>query len=47
MLRELKQIDPEMFKNYGPSCFTTGVCPEGRLCCGKQAEMKTKFENLE
>lgn len=46
MLAELKKVDPEMFKFYGPSCFTFGVCPEGRLCCGKQQEMKEKFENL-
>lgn len=46
MLKELKQVDPDMFKYYGPSCFTFGVCPEGRLCCGKQKEMKEKFENL-
>ncbi len=47
MLRQLKNIDPKMFASFGPSCFTYGVCPEGRLCCGKQAEMKTKFETLE
>ena len=46
MLKDLKTIDPEMFKAYGPSCYTYGVCPEGRLCCGKQKEMKDKFDNL-
>ena len=46
MLAQLKSVDPEMFKNYGPSCYTYGVCPEGRLCCGKQKEMKEKFDNL-
>ena len=44
MLEILKKHDPEMFKVYGPSCFTFGVCPEGRLCCGKQLEMKEKFK---
>ncbi len=47
MLKALKKQDSEFFKNFGPSCYTYGVCPEGRLCCGKQAEMKTKFDNLE
>ena len=47
MLKLLKKQDRELFENYGPSCYTYGVCPEGRLCCGKQAEMKTKFDNLE
>lgn len=47
MLKQLKQNDPEMFANFGPSCFTYGVCPEGRLCCGKQAEMKEKFGKAE
>jgi len=46
MLSQLKAVDPEMFKHYGPSCYTYGVCPEGRLCCGKQKEMKDKFDNL-
>lgn len=47
MLKQLKKTSSEMFKFYGPSCYTFGVCPEGRLCCGKQVEMKQKFENLE
>lgn len=47
MLRSLKKADPKMFENYGPSCYTYGVCPEGRLCCGKQVEIKQKFDNLE
>ena len=47
MLTQLKRVDREMFVHFGPSCYTYGVCPEGRLCCGKQIEMKEKFENLE
>lgn len=46
MFAAIKPLDREFFKGYGPSCFTFGVCPEGRLCCGKQAEMKKKFENM-
>ena len=47
MLKQLKTVDPKMFAGFGPSCYTYGVCPEGRLCCGKQMEMKEKFDNLE
>lgn len=47
MLRQLKHIDKEMFACFGPSCYTFGVCPEGRMCCGKQLEMKNKFDNME
>ncbi len=47
MLKLLKKHDPTLFGGFGPSCYTYGVCPEGRLCCGKQAEMKAKFDNLE
>lgn len=47
MLKLLKKQDGELFKQFGPSCYTYGVCPEGRLCCGKQTEMKTKFDSLE
>lgn len=47
MLSLLKKTDSELFKCYGPSCYTYDFCPEGRLCCGKQAEMKTKFDSME
>ncbi len=47
MLKQLKSADKDLFAGFGPSCYTFGVCPEGRLCCGKQAEMKTKYDNME
>lgn len=28
---------------FGPSCFMTGVCPEGRMTCGKIEEIKKAF----
>ena len=43
MLRLLREDYPELFNLYGPSCFLTGVCPEGRMCCGKTEEMKNYF----
>ncbi len=47
MLRQLKQADNKMFEGFGPSCYTFGVCPEGRMCCGKQQEMKKMFDEME
>ena len=29
----------------GPRCLT-GPCPEGRMCCGKQAEVREKYAKL-
>ena len=46
MLKELKAVDSKMFEFYGPSCYTYGVCPEGKLSCGKLVEMREKFKNL-
>lgn len=43
MLRLLRTQDPELFRLYGPSCYLTGACPEGRFSCGRQEEMKALF----
>lgn len=34
MLQLLREREPEMFENIGPSCVY-GPCPEGRMSCGK------------
>ena len=47
MMRKLKHIDKNMFAGFGPSCYTFGLCPEGRMCCGKQLEMKKLFDEME
>ena len=47
MIAQLKRVDKKMFEGFGPSCYTYGVCPEGRMCCGKQQEMKKKFDEME
>ncbi len=44
MLAVLRREANEIFRHYGPSCYVTGVCPEGRLSCGKAAEIKEKFQ---
>ena len=42
-LRVLRAAYPTLFSLYGPTCFMTGRCPEGRMCCGKTAEVYEKF----
>ncbi len=46
LLKKLRKISPNLFTLYGPSCYTTGVCPEGKLTCGQAAEIKKKFKSL-
>jgi len=43
LLRQLRGQCPELFRYFGPSCFVNGTCPEGRLSCGKAAEIKAQF----
>ena len=42
-LFKLRDIYPSLFRLYGPSCYITGFCPEGRLTCGRSSEIKDKF----
>ena len=44
-LKQLRKVAPSIFKFYGPSCFVS-ACPEGRMTCGRAAEIKEKFSNL-
>lgn len=39
----VKDIAPTIFKKAGPSCVA-GPCPEGKMTCGKVAEMRKKYE---
>ena len=43
LLRLLREQYPALFDRFGPSCYLTGQCPEGRMCCGRQEEMRTLF----
>lgn len=45
-LIKLRKIAPDLFSFYGPSCYATGACPEGRMTCGRSSEIKEKFKNL-
>ena len=43
MLRLLRSGFPALFDRFGPSCYLTGRCPEGRMTCGRSEEMKARF----
>lgn len=46
MLKALRGAFPELFGRFGPSCYVSGVCPEGRLSCGKRSEVVELFRHL-
>lgn len=43
LLKELRAKHPILFSFYGPTCYSTGVCPEGRMSCGKIKEVQNAF----
>lgn len=45
MLKLVKQVAPNLFKKSGPPCVY-GKCPEGKMSCGKMAEVKEKFTSM-
>lgn len=42
-LKVLREAHPVLFSLYGPTCFMTGACPEGKMCCGKTQQAREKF----
>ena len=42
MLRQVHQVAPTLFEYSGPPCVK-GPCPEGKMSCGKAAEMKRRY----
>lgn len=46
MLRLCLEAAPHIFAHAGPSCVVTGKCPEGKMSCGKIAEVKERFSQL-
>lgn len=42
MLNLVKRVAPQLFEAAGPECLT-GPCPEGKLSCGKRAEVRKKY----
>lgn len=45
MLRLVSKVAPNIFKKAGPPCIN-GACPEGKMSCGKQAEVKKQFSQV-
>ncbi len=45
MLRLVKGVAPQLFAKAGPPCVR-GACPEGKMSCGKAAEMREKFRSM-
>lgn len=42
MLRLVKEVAPALFRLAGPRCLR-GPCPEGKLSCGKAAEVRARY----
>jgi len=45
MLKLVRKVAPSVFKYAGPSCLKK-PCPEGKMSCGKMAEVKEFFKNI-
>lgn len=45
MLRLVSKVAPNIFKKAGPPCLN-GICPEGKMSCGKQVEVKKQFSQV-
>ena len=45
MLALVKQACPTLFRGAGPACLC-GPCPEGKMCCGKTAEVRERAKEL-
>lgn len=45
MLELVLPLAPHIFAAAGPRCLT-GPCPEGRMCCGRQAQVRQKYSEM-
>ena len=45
MLRLARGVSPALFAASGPPCVC-GPCPEGKMSCGRAAQIREKFKNL-
>ncbi|HRR77052.1 MAG TPA: FAD-dependent thymidylate synthase [Ruminococcus sp.] len=46
MLRLCLKTAPHIFSHAGPSCVTSGKCPEGKMTCGKINEVREYFSAM-
>ena len=45
MLRLVYPVAPHLFRTAGPACVS-GPCPEGKMCCGRTAEVRAQYAAL-
>lgn len=45
MLRLVREVAPHIFAKSGPNCLS-GPCTEGKMSCGKMAEVRKFFQEL-
>lgn len=43
MLKEAREVEPDIFNYAGPRCYSLGYCTEKSMTCGQAKEMKMKF----
>jgi thymidylate synthase (FAD) len=43
MLGKCREVAPNIFYKAGPGCVYYGLCPEGKLTCGKFHEVRRKY----
>ena len=46
MLFLVRKVAPHLFANAGPGCLR-GICPEGKMSCGKANEVRAFFHSGE
>ncbi|MCM1314794.1 MAG: FAD-dependent thymidylate synthase [Muribaculaceae bacterium] len=46
MLKLCLKVAPDIFGHAGASCVAEGKCPEGKMSCGKMAEVRANAEKL-
>ena len=46
ILKLVYQVAPALFETSGPSCVALGRCPEGKMTCGKFAEVQEYYRKL-
>lgn len=46
LLKILRKEHPILFSLYGPSCYVTGDCPEGKMSCGQMEAVRAFFTTV-
>ena len=46
ILKLVYKVAPSLFESSGPSCVALGRCPEGKMTCGRFAEVQEYYRKL-